>query len=520
LNTIPKQEYDAIVIGSGLGGLTAGALFSHAGHSVLILEQNESFGGAATTYHRGDMTIEASLHETTDARTAGDYKHEIFQALDLYEDIEFVPIGDFYEVRCPVIGEPLTIPHGIDAIGDHLSERFPQQADSIRRYLKQVDLVESAVRFLSEKHDGLWWLSHGAELPFRLWPVVRDMRSSVSKVLERYFGKDEAIKFALAANLSYFSDNPDKMWWPFYAVAQGGFLHGGGNYIKGGSRVLSDRLVDYIRAHGGETLTGQSAAEILLGEHGGVSGVRYRPRTGGDDVVASTPIVFANASPHAVEQMLPTTRRSRFMAPYRDKPLSISLFSITVGLNRRPSEMGVSAYSTKLIPNWIERLSDFKYSAELLSKMPDNQLPILSVVDFNHIESGLVDGDLYPVNVVGPDRLSNWEGLNDDDYHAKKDAWLDAVIKRLDEEWPGFASAVVQKEMATARTMHEYLNTPGGAVYGFAPNVPERISEPPRTPKTSIKGLWLASSFGGAGGFTGAMQSGGAAARAALHKHM
>ena len=61
-------DYDAIVIGSGLGGLTAGALYARAGHRVLVLEQNDRFGGAATTYHRGSMTIEASLHETAHPR--------------------------------------------------------------------------------------------------------------------------------------------------------------------------------------------------------------------------------------------------------------------------------------------------------------------------------------------------------------------------------------------------------------------------------------------------------------------
>lgn len=81
-----KDDYDAIVIGSGLGGLTAGALFAHAGHRVLVIEQNDIFGGAATTYHRGAMNVEASLHETTDPRTTVDPKGEIFEALDLYRD--------------------------------------------------------------------------------------------------------------------------------------------------------------------------------------------------------------------------------------------------------------------------------------------------------------------------------------------------------------------------------------------------------------------------------------------------
>ncbi len=96
------------------------------------------------------------------------------------------------------------------------------------------------------------------------------------------------------------------------------------------------------------------------------------------------------------------------------------------------------------------------------------------------------------------------------------------MVERLDEEWPGLASAVVQKDIATARTMHEYLNTPGGALYGFAHNLPDRmpLSGPPRTPKTSIQGLWLASAYAGAGGFTGTMGAGGAAAKAALHEFM
>ena len=173
-----------------------------------------------------------------------------------------------------------------------------------------------------------------------------------------------------------------------------------------------------------------------------------------------------------------------------------------------------------IIPEWMERLSDFKHCAGLLADMPSCRLPVLGVCDYSHIDSGLIDGELFPLSVAGVDRLRNWDGLSDSDYHAKKNAWLDAVLERLDAEWPGFADAVVQRDIATARTMHDFLNTPGGAIYGFAPNVPDRtlLSGPPRTPKTSIKGLWLASSFAGSGGFTGAMGSGGWAAKAALRE--
>jgi phytoene dehydrogenase-like protein len=173
-----------------------------------------------------------------------------------------------------------------------------------------------------------------------------------------------------------------------------------------------------------------------------------------------------------------------------------------------------------IIPEWMERLSDFKHCPGLFADMPGDRLPVLGVCDYSQIDSGLIEGELFPVSIAGADRLANWDGLSDADYHSKKNAWLDAVIKRLDKEWPGFADAVVQRDMATARTMRDFLKTPGGAIYGFAPNVPEQsfLSGPPRTPKTSIKGLWLASSYAGMGGFTGAMGSGGWAAKAALRE--
>ena len=71
--------------------------------------------------------------------------------------------------------------------------------------------------------------------------------------------------------------------------------------------------------------------------------------------------------------------------------------------------------------------------------------------------------------------------------------------------------------IATARSLQEHLNTPQGALYGFAMRPPR--SGPLKAPvqvATSIEGLWLASSYAGSGGYSGSMGSGAAAARAAL----
>ena len=73
----------------------------------------------------------------------------------------------------------------------------------------------------------------------------------------------------------------------------------------------------------------------------------------------------------------------------------------------------------------------------------------------------------------------------------------------------------MQRDMATAETMQHYLNTEGGAVYGFAPT--EGLVETFRvSPCTTVHGLWLASAHVMSGGFTGAILSGATAARAAV----
>jgi len=440
-----SRHYDAIVIGGGLGGLTGGALIARAGGRVLLIERNDSFGGAASTYRHGAMTVEASLHETTSPNTPADPKREIFEALDLEADIELVPVGDFQEVRASLLGAPFTLPHGFDALETGLGERFPTHRAAIRRFLRQIERTHRAFEILSGERGALWRPENAAELPIDLWSVYRDIGASLSEVLARYFGEDEAIKIALAANLNYYAHDPENFWWLGYAMAQGGYLRRGGNYIKGGSQVLSDRLAAIIREERGDTLTNSEAVAIELGADRTVAGVRYRHAGEDGDVFAAAPVILANAAPQVIEGMLPTDRREAFMAPYRQRPLSISLFAATFGLNRPPADLGVSSYSTVLVPDWISRLGDYRDAPGLFGAAPSDRLPPMVVVDYSHIDSGLDRGGVYPISVVSADRLANWGELSEEDYDARKAAWRDALLARLDQEWPGLADAVVER---------------------------------------------------------------------------
>ena len=514
-----SAEYDAVVIGSGLGGLTAAALLAHAGQRVLVLERQPHFGGAATTYQRGPLTIEASLHETTPPDSPGDPKRELFELLGLSDHLLMVEVPDFQEVHWKGLGEPFKLPHGLDAVQAALDSRFPDLSRESSALLAQIRRILRVPEFASPTHDMGWRLLHALELPRDMWAALQNIRSSLADVFDEHFGDKEAIKFALCANLAYYSDDPKQFWWLAFAMAQGSYLKSGGYYILGGSQQLTDSLLEAIRSRGGTALAESPATAIFLDETGAISGVSYRDHNSGEERLARCRTVMANAAPHVIRSLLPLETRSAFMAPYADRALSISLLSVTLGLDQPASNFGVSSYSTVLVPDWLERFNDFAQSTALFANMPARRMPVSCVVDYAQIDSGIAVGSPYPLNIVCSDRLANWIDLSEDAYQQRRAAWLEALIMQLDAEWPGLAKAVNAKSISTAREMHQHLNTPEGAIYGFAMTPPEQFPpKPPRRTSTSIPGLWISSAYTGFGGFTGAIGGGITAARAALKK--
>jgi phytoene dehydrogenase-like protein len=428
--------------------------------------------------------------------------------------VEFVPIPEYCRIKAPRLGLDLRLPHGLDPLKAALTEAFPEHRDGIAGFLRQIGRTQQAISLFVEKHDGAWWRANLTELPLDLWAVARDLRSTLSEVMERYFGSCEALKLALTANLYYYTDDPDTLWWMAYAVAQGGFFTGGGYYIKGGSLALSTALADVITGNGGTILTGTAASEILCDERGAVCGIRLA-----NGRTEATSCLFGNASPHALAGMLPPQQAHALRDSFSGRQPSISLFEANIALDRPGSALGIDTYSTAFLPDWMTNLSDFSHAAPILGHPPGGRLPPMIVVDYGQIDSGLSDDAPAPISITGIDRLENWSGLSEEAYRARKKSWLEALIARCDAAWPGFAAAVVSADLATARTMAEFLATPGGAVYGFAPR-PPRLSMPgPHgqvQSNTTVPGLWLASAYAGFGGFTGAMGGGAMAALRAL----
>ncbi len=500
------------MIGSGVGGLVAGARLATAGRRVLVLEKNASLGGSAGTYRSGPMVVEASLHEL-DGLDDWDPKLPTLRELGLDESLEFVEVGDLFEVRSPLLAEPFALPAEPARAIEAVAERFPGHASALPDYFGRMQAIRRfASTGLRHQDDRLWWVGNGPRLLPGLATFLRHSRRSLGDVLGSLFGADDAVKLALAANMQYYGDHPDRLWFPFWALGQGSYHAGGGHYVRGGSTRLVDVLAERIRSAGGEIEPGRRVIRIALAD-GRVTGAEHEAaKEGGDAQLDEAPIVLAGAAPSALAGLLPDSARPEFAKRYAGRSLSLSLWTIAVGFDRPPSDFGVRSYSTWIYPDWMHSLRELRGSVDVLREAPGERVPHFVFCDYSAIDSGLPSPP-YVGSIGGLDDVSVWEGLTPEEERDRRQRWLDRIIEALDREFPGIAGAVVHADMTTARSVERYLGTPGGAIYGFAP-------EPPRTwfyrPRTSVKGLYLASSWTGLGGYSGTILGGSQAARAAL----
>jgi phytoene dehydrogenase-like protein len=244
---------------------------------------------------------------------------------------------------------------------------------------------------------------------------------------------------------------------------------------------------------------------VVMGDHGGPHQVTHMARDGGDPQIVEASTVIGNAAPSTLASLLPADQAKLLTDSYADRTPSLSLFALTLGLSKPPREFGVSSYATQLLPDWMTTLASYAEAKTLMADEPGSQMPPLAIADYTAIDSG-VPSPPFVLSVVGPDRVSNWDGLDQDTYRAKRARWQQALLAHLDRSYPGLAGAVTAAAFNTAFSVQQYLGAPQGAVYGFAPLLPN--SEAPyRTPRTALPGLYLSSAYAGIGGYSGVMQA-------------
>jgi len=469
------MDYDVIIIGAGLGGLTAGAKLAKEGMRVLLLEQHDRPGGCASTFTRRGFTMEVGLHEM-DGLHPGDMKNRIFEDLGIYTQVEFLPVPEFYRFLNDRLD--LVVPHDPEAAKGILKKQFPGQAQGIDDYFYHV-LNAKRVMIANRNNPD------------------RNVGSFLDEIIS-----DEDLKLVLLGNLGYFHDDPYSLSWIYYLTAQGSYYGGRANYIKGGSQQLANALSRVITDHGGSVLLNHLVTSIDYagGKPVGVTHEKTRgnrKETGSD---RADRIIVNAAVPNLAETLLSKPDRERLAGAISGNKLGASLLTVYYGFRKPLKDLGNRHYSTFLFDASVKSPRDIH-----TNNHSDFSTRSFTLVDYSQVDANLAPEGKSVGAVCAVDYPADWEGLDRNEYNRMKADVADMITSRCEQFIPGFRDAVEYAEVATSLSVRRFTLNPGGAVYGFAQN--------PGKPTTYLSALpdniHIASAWGKfGGGFSGAIFSG------------
>lgn len=467
------MKYDIIIIGAGLGGLTAGAKLAREGKKVLVIEQHSKPGGCATTFRRGSFTMEVGLHEM-DGPSPKDMKTRIFNELEVFKNVEFVKVPEFY--RFVNTRFDIVIPHDPAESAALLKKYFRAEAEGIDAYFSQI---------LNPKRKAAG--DSGPE-------------KNLGEFLDSIIGNED-LKLILLGNLGYFDDDPYSISLTYYSVAQGSYFRGGASYIKGGSQMLSDYLSKYITDHGGEVVLNHLVTGLIT-ENNKVKGVKFRkkrePDSGPSEAFAGEIIV--NAALPNIAGLLPEEYDSRIRAAIGEQKPGASLLTVYLGFRNKLAGIGNKHYSTFIFDSSVMSQKDI-----VINNRDGFHKRNFAFIDYGQIDSGLAPEGMSVGAICCIDYITDWENLPKEGYNAKKEEVTSIFINRLDKLLPGIKAEIEFYEVGTSATVRRYTLNPEGAVYGFA----QTPSKPAVNLTDIFDNLHIASAWGKTGGgFSGAIYGG------------
>lgn len=501
--------WDGIIIGGGLGGLTAGALCAMAGQRILVVERNAQLGGAATCFARDGRRMPLNLDSTEPQQFGSDPMAWIFAHLGLSDRVSLMPMPPATHLYAPHLGIDLTLPRGMSALKSALCTKFPEQASAISSALADLHRRNSRLAGSPTLFRDPW--ATKAETVSE--DIPGKPRATLSQQLASYFGANTALQIAFTAPFFPMLAPPESLSWDSFAQIFCAHHAPTAQHVHGGTAAMTGALAEIIAEHDGAILTRCAAMEILCDDRGRATGVRLE-----DGSRHTAKMLFGNAAPQVLVDLLPQPLGEALRASVGiDAPVR-TVFEAEVALKCPATELGVPAYSNVLIPDWVTQPSALTAASFLLGDMPPRALPPLLVLDYGQIDPEFrhYGPPRIPLRLTGLDQIENWAGLTEDDFDLQKSLWLEQMITFCEHVWPGFAQAVSYANIVTARSYTQCLKAPGGAVFGLAGPHEGLPSVLQMRPDTVIPGLWLASAYAGSGGFAGAMAGGAAAAASAL----
>ena len=494
--------YDAIVIGSGMGGLAFASIMAKLRKwRVLVLERHFKIGGFTHTFTRPDgWTWDVGLHYVGEMGE-GMMGRRLF---DLITEgrVRWNPLPDVYDV--------FVYPNlrfgackGKANFRSALLDAFPNERSNIEQYFRNLKSATNwANRFIVAK----------AMPPLVAWMLgvvnrlTADLPLEVTQqYLRRRFG-DPRLRAVITSQWADYGLPPGLSAFATHAVIASHYLNGAW-YPDGGASEIAKATGAVIRAAGGELLPNHEVTRILL-EGGRAAGVEVNISKGKQGARAEfrAPVVVSDAGAWNTFTRMLTAAALPFDEQLKSAPQGFEVIELFLGLRRDPREMGFKGENY-----WIFESFDHDEMYAQRNELLGGRA-VMAYLSFPSLKDRHTER--HTAEIIAPLSYGSLKAHRNEpwhrrsaDYESAKKRITRALLDLVERHHPGFGELVEYSELATPLTFEHFTAAPSGMIYGY-PATPERYGKAWLGPRTPIRNLYLTGSDVALLGIMGALMGG------------
>jgi len=503
------EQFDTIIIGSGVGGLATAICLARAGQKVLVLEQHYVPGGWSHSFTLNGQRFSPGVHYVGFINE-GQSTNELYRGLGIANDMVFFRMNKNGYEHCMINNETFDLPAGVENLNTILAARFPKEEKNIKKYLILVQRVTYELQLIP-KLTG-WWQK--ITVPFRTKHFGKFALFPLKKVIGWHI-KDPLLKAVLNIQCGDHGLPPNRACFPVHCSVMSHYFDGG-FYPMGGGGGIVKAMTNGIKRNGGEIRVKQDVVKILI-ENKKAIGIQLK---NGDKIIAKN--IVSNADPSITYLNLIGKEHlsSKLIKKLEKTKYSVTSLILFLTLDIDVTKFGVDSGNIWMMKdenddaNFDDLMNNDIAEGDSFPAVFISCTTIKDPVSFNGRYH-----NFEVVTYVNYDKMKAFNGLEDyhnEDYKAFKLKVINKLMNNIEKIIPGAKQSVVQVELGTPKTNEFYVNSTRGNVYGTEKTL-NQVGPFSYKNKAEIENLYLCGASTLSHGVGGATHSGVAAAATILN---